>query len=114
MVLVALGPLAIPNPLENALLDEPAKTVGKHVAGDAETLLELVEVAKAEEGVADDQQRPALADDLEGTGDRALLSFVVTLEHATKVAERFITQLDFATLAAISFVTQLTEEEMVR
>ena len=69
VVLVALGPLDVPNPLENALLDESVKTVGEHVAGDAETLLELVEAAKAEEGVADDQQCPALADDLEGAGD---------------------------------------------
>jgi hypothetical protein len=54
VVFVALGPLAVPNPLEkNALLDEPVKTVGEHVAGDAETLLGLVEAAKAEE----DEQR---------------------------------------------------------
>ena len=94
MVLVGLGPLAVSDPLENALLDEPVETVGKHVAGDAETLLELVEAAKAEESVADDQQRPALADDLESAGDRALLPFVVALEHAAKVAgESCITQL---------------------
>ena len=67
-------------------------------------------VAKAEEGVADDQQRPALADDRQGAGDRALLSFVVALEHATKVAgESFISATRSATLAVISFVTQLIE-----
>jgi hypothetical protein len=32
---------------------------------DAEVLLELVEAAYAEQGVPDDQQRPALADELD-------------------------------------------------
>src|SRR4051794_25947554 len=64
-VLVALGALAVANPLEDPLLDEPGEPVREHVARDAEALLELVEAADAEEGVADDEQCPALADELE-------------------------------------------------
>ena len=40
----------------------------------------------AEEDVADDQERPALADDLERPGDRAVLSFVVAFQHGSSVA----------------------------
>src|SRR5205814_506908 len=39
------------------------------------------EAADAIEGVAHDQQRPALADDFEGAGDRAVLAVVVLAEH---------------------------------
>ena len=80
-VLVSLGPLAVADALEDALVDEPAEAVGEDVARDAEALLELVEAAAAEEGVADDQERPALADDLERPRDRAVLAVVVALQH---------------------------------
>ena len=45
----------------------------QHVARDPEVLLDLVEAAQPEEHVAHDQKRPALADDLERSGDRARL-----------------------------------------
>ena len=38
-----------------------------------EARLELLEPAQAEEGVADDEQRPALPDEVEGLGDGAVL-----------------------------------------
>ena len=44
----------------------------EHVAGDPEALLELVESGHPEEGVAQDQHRPPLADDLEALGYRAV------------------------------------------
>jgi hypothetical protein len=99
VVLVALRPLAVPNPLEDALLDEPAKTVGEYVAGDAETLLELVEAAKAKEGVADDQQRPPRRRSREHGA----------IEHSWPSWSRLSTR-----LAAVSFFMQLIEEEMGR
>src|SRR5206468_9365665 len=85
-VLVALGPLAVADPLEDACVDQPIEPVGEDVAGDPEALLELLEPAQAEEGVADDQERPALADDLERPRDRAVLPLVVTLQHAHSIA----------------------------
>ena len=63
------------------MLDEPLEPRLQHVARDAEIRLQLVEAAHAEEDVADDQQRPALADDLERAGDRADLVVVVVAEH---------------------------------
>src|SRR5207244_1117386 len=82
LIFVALGALGVANSLEDALLDQPVQAVGQDVAGDAQALLEVIEAAQAEKRVADDQQRPALADDLERAGDRAVLSVIVTLQHA--------------------------------
>src|SRR5207253_3172345 len=64
-ILVTWGPLAVADAFEDAFLDEPVEPIGEDVAGDFQTLLKLVETPKAEEGVANDQQRPPLADRLE-------------------------------------------------
>src|SRR5207247_3955754 len=80
-VLEALGPLAVADPLQDSFLDEPVEPIGEDVAGDAEALLELLEAAQAQEAVADDQERPALADDLERAGDGAVLALVVAPQH---------------------------------
>ena len=45
-------------------LDEALQAVGEHVAGDAEVGLEVVEATHAEEGVADHEQGPAVAQHL--------------------------------------------------
>ena len=45
--------------------------------------LDLVEAALAEEGVADHEQAPALADELERAGDRADLGVVGAGEHGS-------------------------------
>src|SRR5436305_384775 len=68
-VLVALGTLLVATALEDALLDEPLQPRLQHVARDAEAALEVVEAADAEERVAEDEHRPALAHDLERPGD---------------------------------------------
>src|SRR2546428_4223190 len=83
LVLVPLRALAVEDPLEHALVDESVEPVRQHVAGDAEALLEFVEAVQTEQDVADDQQRPALADDLERSRDRTVLAFVVTVQHAS-------------------------------
>src|SRR5205085_10004559 len=68
--------------VEGPRFDEPVATIGEDVASDPETLLEIDEPGHAEEGVADDQPRPALTDDLEHLRDRTrLLSVVVPLGH---------------------------------
>src|SRR6185437_6512570 len=47
--------------------------------------LEVAEPADAVEGVADDEERPALAHDLEGACDRAVLALVVLPEHGRSI-----------------------------
>ena len=48
-------------------------------------VLQLVEAVQPEEHVTDDQQRPALADDLEGARDRAVLPLLLVLQHVGTV-----------------------------
>src|SRR6266852_3659627 len=81
LVLVPLRTLAVEDALEHAFVDQTVEPVSQNVAGDAQALLQLVEAAQAEQYVADDQQRPALADNLEGSRDRTILAFVVTVQH---------------------------------
>jgi hypothetical protein len=80
-VLEALGPLAVADPLEDPFLDQPVEPLGEDVAGDPKALLELFEAAQSKEGIAHDQQRPALADDLKRACNRAVLAFVVAFQH---------------------------------
>ena len=53
-------------------LDQRLETGGEDVAGDAEPALEVFEAADAQEGVAQDEERPPLPHDLEGTGHRTV------------------------------------------
>ena len=80
-VLVPWRALLVGAPLEDPLLDQPLQPRLQHVPRDPEVPLEVVEAANAEEGVADDQERPALADDLERSRDRADLVLVAAAEH---------------------------------
>jgi hypothetical protein len=62
-----LGPAAslrVGNALEDVLVAKQLEPVGEHVGGDPEALLELLEALRAHNGVAQDEQRPALPDDL--------------------------------------------------
>jgi squalene cyclase len=78
--------LAVADAFEDSLFDKPVEPVGEDVAGNPKALLELVEAAQAQEGVTNDQERPALADDLERACNRAVLAFVVPFQHAFKLA----------------------------
>ena len=53
--------------LEDALLHQPAEAVGKNCLWHVEVHLEVAETPDAEESIAEDEQRPALADRLECT-----------------------------------------------
>src|SRR6266852_7451198 len=75
LVLVPLGALAVQDAFEHAFADQAVEPVGEDVAGDAEALLEFVEAVETQQDVANDQQRPALADNLERSRDRAVLAF---------------------------------------
>jgi len=56
-------------PGQDALVGQLAQPGGEHAARHAQVLLELVEPPGAAEGVANDQQRPPLADHVERPGD---------------------------------------------
>jgi hypothetical protein len=62
LIPVGVGPVA--DPLEHAVADEPAQALGQDIARDAEVPLELPVAADAEEGLAQDQERPAIAEDV--------------------------------------------------
>src|SRR5687768_16789991 len=79
---------------QHALRHEVIQAIGEDVAGDTEALLKALEPADAEHGVTKDEQRPALPDDLQGTGDRANLIWVTGIQHCRMVvAVSCITQL---------------------
>jgi hypothetical protein len=82
LVLVPLGPFLVGDPLEESLVDQPAKAVGENLPRDPEISLKLVESSQSEQSVPDDQQRPSLADHLEGARNRTVLAVVGALEHA--------------------------------
>src|SRR6266536_241132 len=82
----SLGSLVVGGALEHALRGEAVQAVGEHVARDAEAVEKLVEATMAEDDVADDQQCPAVADDLERASDRTDLAVVVPLQHGASIA----------------------------
>src|SRR5918994_1658871 len=74
----------IGNPLEDSFVDQPAKTVGENLPRDPEISLELIESTHSQQSVPNDQQRPSLADYLEGARDRTILAVVRAVEHASQ------------------------------
>ena len=68
--------------------DEALEARLQHVARDPQVGLHLVETVHAQQGLPDDQHRPALADDLQGGGDAARLAGVGALQgHAASVVD---------------------------
>jgi hypothetical protein len=71
-VLVALRAHLVGLAREDPLLDEQAQAVRQEVAPQAEAPLEVVEARRAAEGLAQDQDRPALPDDRPRSSDGAV------------------------------------------
>src|SRR5262245_25010869 len=69
LVDVPPGMLRVRLPLEDSVVDQPAKPVGEHRLGDVEVGLEVGEAPYTVEGVANDEQRPPLADRLQGASE---------------------------------------------
>jgi hypothetical protein len=63
-VLRPTGPLRVRDAFEQSLVAQPLEPVGEDVGGNPELRLEVLEARETDEGVAEDQQRPAFADDL--------------------------------------------------
>jgi hypothetical protein len=82
-VFVAPGMLLVEAPLEHALVEQARQARVEHVARDPQIGLDLVEAAQAEQHVAHDQQRPALADHLQRAGEAAHLVVISIAEHGS-------------------------------
>src|SRR6202000_1195408 len=67
--------------LEDVLVDQALEAGGEDVAGDPQVGLDAREAAVAVQHVADDQQRPTLADHFERFRQRADLVRIVVVEH---------------------------------
>src|SRR4051794_14677082 len=78
--------LAVLRPLEDALVDELGQPLGQEVARALQHLVELLEARRAVEALPKNQQRPLLADDLQGAGDRAVTGLVVRALHPHEVS----------------------------
>jgi hypothetical protein len=85
-VLRSAGTFRIWNALQHVLVAEQLQPVGEHVGGDPETRLEFLEPLHPGEGVAQDQQRPALPNHLERPRYRAHLVWIVAMKHDTDVS----------------------------
>jgi len=81
-VLVADWVPLIGNLGHHPVLDEAAEPRGEDRAGDAEVVAEVVESANTAKPSADDEDRPAIADDAERALDRLTTLIARTLAHA--------------------------------
>ncbi len=97
--------------VEDPFVDQAGQALVEDVAGDAESLLELVEAGYAQEGVPDDEHRPSLAHHLKALGHRAVhvgeaLPFHETqnrgLHHRTQLC--IVRSMTLSTLPETSFV----------
>lgn len=59
---------------QNASIDQLTQSIGQDVAGHTQIALEITETARTVEGIAHDEQRLAIPNDIDGTGDRAGLT----------------------------------------
>src|SRR5262249_25086940 len=80
-VLEARRVVLVADAIQDAVRDELAESVGQPVAGSAEVALEILEATDAEERVAQDEERPAVAHDRQRPGDGAGEAADVTPAH---------------------------------
>ncbi len=86
-VLIGLGGLAVQPALEQPLVDERLESVAEDVLCDSGVPLQLAEAPAPEQDLPHHEQRPALSDDLERPGDRAVLIGKRSVGHADSVAD---------------------------
>jgi hypothetical protein len=80
-VLRSAGAMLVRQALEHAFVTEELEPIGEDVGRDSELVLEVLEALDAEERIAEDQQRPPLADHFQRPSDRADLVGIFALEH---------------------------------
>src|SRR5262245_16404237 len=84
VVLEPLRTFAVADALEDPFLHQAVEAVRQDVTGDAEAREQLVEAVDLEDDVADHEESPTVADELECAADRAVLAFVFALAHAAE------------------------------
>jgi hypothetical protein len=87
-IVIATAGIVVGMSLEHTMLDQCLEPSRQDVAGDAETLVELLEPGHAEEGVANDQQSPPLPDDFERAGHGTGHVFKRRSAHASMLVAR--------------------------
>ena len=80
-VLVALRPLLIELALQHLVSDERVEAVAEDVPRHAGVPLQLIETPDAEERLAEDEERPPLADHRERVANRTVVSGPVAFQH---------------------------------
>ena len=80
--------LAVRGPLEDPVVDQQAEPLGQKVARALEDAVELLEPRGAVEALANNQQRPLLAQYLQGAGDRAVARLIVGALHRSRSISR--------------------------
>lgn len=81
------GVIWVGNAFEQPVVDEARETVSEHCLRDVEVSLQITEATHSEEGVTEDQQRPAFPHNLERSCQSAVLIGVFLTKHATSVAK---------------------------
>src|SRR5579875_2249693 len=77
--------LAVGDLGQHTELDQPSQALVEDTSRDSESLLELVKAGHPKEGVANDQRRPPLADDLQALRNRAVHAREALAFHAFMV-----------------------------
>ena len=86
VVLIAVA--RVGPPLEDAGVTQPGQAGLEDVARDPQAVMEILVAPDPGEDVADDEQAPALTDDLQRPGEGAFLLRVVAIEHCSMVPAR--------------------------
>jgi hypothetical protein len=71
-ILVTRGPFLIQAGRQDSGLDKSGEAVGQNIASNTQVLLKIVKSLDPQESVSEDQDRPLVADQLGGVGDRTL------------------------------------------
>jgi hypothetical protein len=87
-VLEPLGALLVATTLEDAVVNQRLQPIGQHVPRDRQAGGELLEATLAVEGVAQDEQRPALADDVERARHGAVQIGELYASHRGSLADQ--------------------------
>lgn len=84
-ILEAPGAFLVRHLLQHAIPDQASQPLGEHAPGDAQPAVEVLEPTDFQERVAQDEKRPAVADDRERTGERAELGREFIPFHAIRL-----------------------------
>ena len=79
--------------MQDAFIHQHFQASGEHIFGNAEVFLEFAKTAYPAEGITDDKQRPPVADNVEGAGDRTAAVFQTGTFHEGLQVSCFIMKL---------------------